>query len=555
MRKFMNLKFLVQLCVPFLLFSCVNKDYDFSDIVTDDITIGDKVTLPLGKTSKIFLNDFVDIDNIEEIKIASDGVYYIDYSGKIDVPQFNDIQIDDVSVAIDYDIPTGVIPTLFNVTNPLPLINIANFSVGVDAQMPKYLERVDSVSMAEGSRLCVVLSLEGYNIKGLEGDFGVEIMFPKGYEFDKKAGFRVNSDGRYLYKTSFDANEVVGKVKMLDFKVLKLGSLENANIDVKYSIQINKVAFLSETVGANPKINAHINMYNNKFTELYGKFNVEESFSDINVDISEVFDIFDEGSVLSFYNPALKLYGLHNLGFDTKIDFVVEGVKGADILSSVNAQILNPKTLTPNSNIKFNYWLSDGDVPADWVSVPMDLNKIISVSPSILRVKGTVRDTDSKTPDFISSTTNFEAYYKVEVPFQTKADFRIGVEESIDDIFTEDLANSFFESGSIEFYGTFANTFPLDLLVDIKMTDMYGKVLNIDFKQNDIKGGKDSKEVIGDISFAVEQKDMAEMKKARNVIFNIMAKSNQDLEGLSITDKNYIQMVLKVKKTGGISLK
>ncbi|MCC8019776.1 MAG: hypothetical protein LIO85_08400 [Rikenellaceae bacterium] len=48
------------------LTSCVDNDYDLSDVDTDDLTVGDKWSLNLG-TGILSAADLLDVDNVDEI--------------------------------------------------------------------------------------------------------------------------------------------------------------------------------------------------------------------------------------------------------------------------------------------------------------------------------------------------------------------------------------------------------------------------------------------------------------------------------------------------------
>ena len=65
-------------------YSCIDKQYDLSDLDTDDVTIGNELTLPLG-TGIIAAGDIVHIEDNEEITVDDAGNYVARYSGEIGV--------------------------------------------------------------------------------------------------------------------------------------------------------------------------------------------------------------------------------------------------------------------------------------------------------------------------------------------------------------------------------------------------------------------------------------------------------------------------------------
>lgn len=73
-------------------YSCIDKQYDLSDLDTDDVTIGNELTLPLG-TGIIAAGDIVHIEDNEEITVDDAGNYVARYSGEIGVDMPGEIGI------------------------------------------------------------------------------------------------------------------------------------------------------------------------------------------------------------------------------------------------------------------------------------------------------------------------------------------------------------------------------------------------------------------------------------------------------------------------------
>ena len=73
-------------------YSCIDKQYDLSNLDTDDVTIGNELTLPLG-TGIIAAGDIVHIEDNEEITVDDAGNYVARYSGEIGVDMPGEIGI------------------------------------------------------------------------------------------------------------------------------------------------------------------------------------------------------------------------------------------------------------------------------------------------------------------------------------------------------------------------------------------------------------------------------------------------------------------------------
>ena len=95
-------------------YSCIDKQYDLSDLDTDDVTIGNELTLPLG-TGIIAAGDIVHIEDNEEITVDDAGNYVARYSGGIDVDMpggvgFGDSEKQDSPIPISPGMSTPISP-------------------------------------------------------------------------------------------------------------------------------------------------------------------------------------------------------------------------------------------------------------------------------------------------------------------------------------------------------------------------------------------------------------------------------------------------------------
>ena len=111
MRKVVKCFGLAVYMIPCLfLFSCIDESYDLDDI---DMTIGSYVdlTLPSCSTSEITLENIMDLEDDDIVKIV-DGDFYLVEDGVADIPQ---IEIQNVVIKKPeiFDIDTSVDIDLF----------------------------------------------------------------------------------------------------------------------------------------------------------------------------------------------------------------------------------------------------------------------------------------------------------------------------------------------------------------------------------------------------------------------------------------------------------
>ena len=112
-------------------YSCIDKQYDLSDLDTDDVTIGNELTLPLG-TGIIAAGDIVHIEDNEEITVDDAGNYVARYSGEIGVDMPGEIGIGESCISESrLDIPLAPAGSPYDYPEDAE-IELGESSVGLD---------------------------------------------------------------------------------------------------------------------------------------------------------------------------------------------------------------------------------------------------------------------------------------------------------------------------------------------------------------------------------------------------------------------------------------
>ncbi|MEG0038737.1 DUF4621 domain-containing protein [Bacteroides neonati] len=66
--------------------SCVDSKYNLGDLNTDDITVGNEWSIPLG-TGVIKVDEVIDLEQVVELKTTPEGNYYMRFEDFVDVPK------------------------------------------------------------------------------------------------------------------------------------------------------------------------------------------------------------------------------------------------------------------------------------------------------------------------------------------------------------------------------------------------------------------------------------------------------------------------------------
>ncbi|OAV75745.1 hypothetical protein Barb7_00603 [Bacteroidales bacterium Barb7] len=258
-----------------------------------------------------------------------------------------------------------------------------------------------------------------------------------------------------------------------------------------------------------------------------------------------------DDNVLSFADPRIKLTTYSTAGTPLNVNLTFESVNGSNgkkAETNVNFRLNDPASPFPKTDTSKIWIGANLDKMEDgYKHAPNDkLNDLLSITPSLINLNGSIA-TDV-TPTSKGAYTNI--IYEVEVPLAPSPLFKAKISETMEDVFSEDLIDLLFASGEVVLSGTVSNGMPLDLLLNLIITDEKGKPVGIDFEKQDIKSFASK----APVSFTIKEKDMKKMAEAKGIILEFEAKGSEKAEGRCISPDQKVELVLNFKKTGGIAI-
>ncbi len=525
--------------------SCINSDYDF-DKIPDDMVIGDEVVMPLGKTDPVYLKDLIDIDGVSDIYVDENGGYSFRYKGDFlienSVPTLEDFVFDGSRY-----IKTSSFPPISNIPSPIKLKLTDDYEELVFTPTEE-IKVVDRVVLKKGTTsFSAELSFTGINIINSTGSVIAVMNMPKGTVMEEKEGVTVDADGMYTYTASFDINDI--GAKKLE---LTVGLLEVVVGDIRIQTFLDIKTAERITFDEKAMIASNYTIKDIEIDVVYGEIDLTESISETIIEIGDIQNLFGEGAILDFYNPMIGISATQNIGMNFVVNLDVDGYKGGVVDKEISSELFVEGVESIGEIRTTDYVLSPLNPFADNVIWnELALNEIIVNNPDKIGISGMASSVKSDFM-FIPFDATLGAAYEVVVPFATGADFRIAINEEFKDIFTDEIADMLFKSGSLEFFGVAENTLPLDLNLTVKALDANGVDLGITFETVNVDGSSDNSPVATDIKFSVKESDMNKMYKARSLVMVFNAASNKELEGVVIKESNYIDITLKIRKKGGI---
>ncbi|OAV65741.1 hypothetical protein Barb4_03224 [Bacteroidales bacterium Barb4] len=262
-----------------------------------------------------------------------------------------------------------------------------------------------------------------------------------------------------------------------------------------------------------------------------------------------------DSNVLSFVDPRVKLTAYSKAGTPLNVNLTFESVNesnGKKAETNVNFRLNDPASPFPKIDTS-KIWIG-----ADLLTMERGykhtpnykLNDLLNITPSLINLSGSI--TTDVTPTSKGAYT--QIIYEVEVPLAPSPSplFKAKISETMEDVFSEDLIDLLFASGEVELLGTVSNGMPLDLSLNLIITDEKGKPVGIDFGKRDIESFASK----APVSFTITENDIRKkMAEAKGIILEFEATGSEKAEGRCIRPDQKVELVLNFfKKTGGIKI-
>ena len=533
-------------------YSCIDKQYDLSDLDTDDVTIGNELTLPLG-TGIIAAGDIVHIEDNDEITVDDAGNYVARYSGQIGVDMPGEVGISDSYFSESrLDIPLVPAGSPYDYPEDAE-IELGESSVGLDLTTSS-IARLDSVLFDNSngaSRLELKLSVENLRLDDGDAEVAFRASFPEGYRMVAETG----QDGSFAgseYSCTIPVRELTGRQKSIRLLLQKAVAGTDDRIVYGASLRIKKNASLS--VSGIPGLRIAGGISSPDYRVIYGLIDIETEGLD---------DLFDgDDGVLSFADPHIRLTTYTNVGIPLQASLAMRSVNsrsGATESVAADRIAVNAPDAygqTAASDI----WLgaSDRDVPASYAFTACPVNDLLRISPDHVSIRTAVR-TDAGAADSRACFYPKDAFariaYTVEVPLAPAADFHGRTDQTVDEAFDSDLIDYLFSSGSVEIYGQVTNSLPLNFDMNLIVTDAADVPVGIAFSPQKVEGGGQGTDgAVSDVSFTITEADMPKMKNARNLRIRLDAYCDETLAGRHLRPDQQAKLALKLRKSGGITI-
>jgi hypothetical protein len=566
MRKLSLLLFLYS-ALTFSLISCVNEEYDITKIEVGDIAALKGLTVPVGSSKIIYLNEIFELDSDGYIKVDEQGNYYVLMSDPelinevIDVPDFS-------FAGYDKDNPND-----FTIDNPLtipsldpgyktPVIPFTDVVYDIQIEQNDIPDMVGGIVYAEVKSDLIVKFQ--YDPASLPFNYitiasGTTVSFPEWVILGEPADFFKKLSDNELELT--EDIKIAPSGSLLDFPLVGLDFTklpENQGIIGKNHLYLDAKAYLKggivfESDGCTaagtfkPVVTTYLHMDPMEIEKVQlSKIDLGETaqitqYIDITEAVPEV--LYNDNIVYDFNNLQLYMKLHHNLPFSGIIDASME-TTGHDSPShnfAFEMPFAEYKGIGQYVETEYKYTESgkDGTIRTE------GFNSLLNPIPEEIRVVADVDvdDIAEKAGDdngygvVIPGTTyKFGCGYEFIAPLSFGSKFSITLDEEIKDL-DIDITDVGIAEAELKF--NLISTLPLDVKLTAQAIDQEGNILtDIAVKiEGNIKSGNIDAPAVNPIKVKLSNKGSL---KVDGVKLKMEATASSD--NINLNENQYLQL-------------
>lgn len=490
----------------FVLSACTDNDYDFNEI---DATIGiggGDLSIPGGSTDVIMLDDVLELEGTECVKIKENGDYVFAQEG--DDAEASHPLIERITImernSTGYNIPFTLdarAKRLGKRASGTANTITANGTIRFfeyHGDKPEEVKALDKATVSDAFELKIMFSSAlSQNISTLED---LSISFPAYMTLsDLTASSNYTYDNTKLDFTNVPTNKTLtirGKIAELDFdsKDKTLGSLGingntinmTGNIVVNASLNMPSTVNISEV--SNFYISSDMTLGQLVVTGATGQFDPEIALNDLgNVTIDDVPDFLTDGNVvIDLYNPQILLSVYNDMDVPGFVEGTLTATKDGRETARVSIPEIGIKPIGETQDGWTNICICRraDEINAgeyDEVVEVSNLSDLIRTIPDNVSFSASARADNSKVATIeLGHSYTVKPKYEIEAPLTFDKDARIVYTDSIDD-WNEDIEEFELAEGSyITLTGTIENRVPVYLTLTAKAIDVDKNIIGTD---------------------------------------------------------------------------
>ena len=563
--------------------SCIDSSFDLNEDI--DMTMGfgaDGLSVKLGSTGKVYLDDILDID--KSVKLDASNVYYLVEDGSTNV----DFTVNTVTTTIK-NATLHADQELVNFGDVLSLSGLPSMTISGDwslsadlagktddftfrlSNIPSEVKNLSAIYPIAGTRVSLSLKLEATpNVKAKITQIkDLKITMP---EYLRIKSVSQGSFEGNVITISNVANPGAGEVCRVEMECIDLGADGNitSNDELVLPVEKSRIKMSGHfTVGAkqaftvtasdNIRLSMDILLGSGvsgqeatvTIDKVVGKFNpdINPTIESINIQ-DQLPDFLQDDEVrIVVANPTLR--------FDVDMTQIPLSLNFSGKLIAHKGDAANDKTvvLPETGKAEFlknkqNYvYFSQESTPYDPTGlIPFaakhkvsNLGTLIEQLPDYIKVdvgNGQIKVKDEPATIQLGKNYNASLGYKIFVPFQFNSGLKIVYRDSTNSL-NEDLQD--YQAEGLAIKATAYSTVPLDLSATVYPVDVNGnEIPGIQVDNVMIKASTDgTTEQATEMEVSVKLTNPKDLQKVDRFLFRVSADANQS--NLSLNSKQYLR--------------
>jgi hypothetical protein len=438
--------------------------------------------------------------------------------------------------------------------------DVTSINLDID-EIPSEIVALDSIILKSGSTIGMDINLT--NLPNLGNNpllATIKIKFPKLLAF---ASGQVNAQNEMIIEQAFVNGKLAKTINLrgLNFDGSPLnGKLSiNEQVDFDVTVKIEDPTINSEDLNNDPVgVGINITMKGLEFQKVYGKFDLnlddQLNIGNIQLDLPDMLKGNDVS--LDIANPVLTLATESNIGIPVDAALGLTKFVNGTLMSNdkITVNFRLPKANSPSEIMKTFYWVSptDDGKPSNYTFVQTNLQNLLKPLPDSVKLE-LVPTVDNSYQHLIDlmAVYNLKVKYDINIPFKFGKDLSITVRDTISDI-DLGLGEDGINTGSLELLGTIHNSIPLNLELQLLLTDANFNILATTSKVSIAAGAPNGSAVASKLAIKLSD-NLDDLKRLNKVILTFKATSNTTVAGTPIKPGNFIKAELKAR-VGGVKV-
>lgn len=539
-----------------LVSSCIDEDYNWDNINKEgSFNIG---TVAFGDIEELSVESLLSDELRAQLQVRSDGVYYLEYDGTLDIEKPNPEVPETPVVAIQtirFPYPEVSTPLLSGDKLPVVEGDLVSYTISE----PYFAEdnwevEVESVTF-QNCDFIMEINLTGLQFEDTgskPAQVEIEVRFPDNIALS-------GSDSR-IYKASAKLKDL--KNGQFVFAPAKLASFD-------YLGEVQDLIYSVSIIGGN---STKLNTANGEFlfdlkfrTEnvvpdvIYGEASFNEPTAGMINDLKEFGEAFTNNDIINFEDIDFYLDLTTNLGadFNIRVDKLTS-IRSTDKVSllDVTKDGLNITQPALNKTKTSSFVLAKQKPDTDAVFIETDITPLFGLIPTAIEYNVSISNASARNKKafFPYGRLVIDADYRINVPF-CFSDLNISLADTLDNVFSEDLAEMLFSKpGEFNILADHAivnigkEDDALDLQMGVSLLDENYNAIDVEVQPAQLSNG----DAPAEIKVIIKDSDIAKLADVKHMSFDFII-AVKDGKKLSLRKTDTIAVNgLKFQSTSGI---